>query len=332
MIKRSLAHLFLVSLLASLFIACGEDEAGEKSGDGGDLRNSFEAKVIYGEDDRKDLYQVSDNRLLHLAKGTAVLMDSYNLEKSGNKYNVKAQSFKSQFNLCEGERFADQDSAGFCSGFLVGPQTLVTAGHCIRRTNDCNNARFVFDYAISSKNAGSPKSVHENQVYRCTKLIKSFVQSRGADYAVVQLDRPVTGRTPLQFRTDGQIPTNAGLVVIGHPSGIPTKIAGGANVRGQDSGFFVANLDTYGGNSGSAVFNSQTGLVEGILVRGERDFVYKGNCKISNVCADNACRGEDVTRITEAVPYIPNSKKNRDVTKLLYKYLGFDVDPRQAVR
>ena len=158
------------------------------------------------------------------------------------------------------------------------------------------------------------------------------MESRGADYAVVELDRPVTGRSPLMFRTSGQISDNAGLVVIGHPSGIPTKVAGGANVRSQDNGFFVANLDTYGGNSGSAVFNSQSGVVEGILVRGERDFVYQGNCKVSKVCENESCRGEDVTRITEAAPHIPDSREYRDVTQLLYKHLGFAEKAKNSIR
>ncbi|MEK7233144.1 MAG: S46 family peptidase [Elusimicrobiota bacterium] len=41
------------------------------------------------------------------------------------------------------------------------------------------------------------------------------------------------------------------------------------DVHSSNPGFFVANLDTYGGNSGSAVFNVETNLVEGILLRSE---------------------------------------------------------------
>ena len=68
--------------------------------------------------------------------------------------------------------------------------------------------------------------------------------------------------------------------------------------------FFVCNLDTYGGNSGSPVFNSSTHELEGILVRGETDFIVTENgCRKSNVCPQNdpnfVCRGEDCTRSTE---------------------------------
>jgi hypothetical protein len=95
------------------------------------------------------------------------------------------------------------------------------------------------------------------------------------------------------------------LVVVGHPSGLAVKIAAGATVRSNlESAYFVANLDTYGGNSGSAVFNEQTGLIEGILVRGETDFKYKNGCYVSNICDVDGCRGEDVTRVSEILSHV----------------------------
>src|SRR5690606_16809522 len=57
--------------------------------------------------------------------------------------------------------------------------------------------------------------------------------------------------------------------------------------------------------SGSPVLNASTHEVEGILVRGEIDFVYKNGCLASKRCDQNACRGEDVTLITHTLPYIP---------------------------
>src|SRR6185295_6557109 len=96
------------------------------------------------------------------------------------------------------------------------------------------------------------------------------------------------------------------IIVIGHPAGLPTKVAGGAAVRDEKpAGYFTANLDTYGGNSGSAVFNAVTGLVEGILVRGENDYVWKGSCRVSNVCTNEGCRGEDVTKVSALADIIP---------------------------
>ena len=55
--------------------------------------------------------------------------------------------------------------------------------------------------------------------------------------------------------------------------------------------------------------NETTGEVEGILVRGETDFVYKNSCRVSNVCADDGCRGEDVTRITDVFDALRTIRK-----------------------
>ncbi|MBZ0254010.1 MAG: hypothetical protein K8I02_11785, partial [Candidatus Methylomirabilis sp.] len=65
-------------------------------------------------------------------------------------------------------------------------------------------------------------------------------------------------------------------------------------------------------NSGSAVFNAPSvaagaPFVEGILVRGEQDFVFQDTCFKSNVCTDLGCSGEDVTRAKEIEGAIPNS-------------------------
>jgi V8-like Glu-specific endopeptidase len=104
----------------------------------------------------------------------------------------------------------------------------------------------------------------------------------------------------LKFRTQGQIEEGTPIVVIGHPTGLPTKVSAGANVRSVNDIYFIANLDTFGGNSGSAVFNAETGDIEGILVRGERDYIYSSarGCYVPNHCTDNGCRGEDSTLIT----------------------------------
>ena len=143
--------------------------------------------------------------------------------------------------------------------------------------------------------------VDKSNVYRCKKIIAQELDSSSkSDYAVIELEREVLDRSALSFRTSGKVKKNDELVVIGHPSGLPTKIADGANVRDVNDVYLTANLDTYGGNSGSAVFNASTGIVEGILVRGETDYVFNSElgCRESNVLANDAGDGEEVTLIT----------------------------------
>lgn len=257
-------------------------------------------KVIYGDDDRLDLYEVVDNLHLELAKSTAAMIEGSALTRSGEDFQISGQTL-AQRGMCQTERFANQVTTAMCSGFLVAPDVLVTAGHCVRSTADCARYKWVFDYGVHEE-GDTARSVPASSVYSCKSVINSVLdRSSQDDFAVLKLDREVTDRRPLQVRTEGKVADRTPLVVIGHPTGLPTKVAAGANVRGNNNSvYFTANLDTYGGNSGSAVFDATTGVVEGILVRGETDYIYDYNqmCRASNYCSNEGCRGEDVTRIT----------------------------------
>lgn len=256
--------------------------------------------VIYGEDNRKDVFESTDAQLVELSKSTAAMIAMDKLKSlSTGDVEVQGGTLESR-GICAKERFSQQISAANCSGFLVSPTVLVTAGHCIKSEYDCQSYKWVFDFRVDHADQGAV-NVPAASVYSCKKIISQTLdQDSKDDFAVIELDRAVTDRHPLVFRKKGKISKGAEIAVIGHPTGLPTKIADGAKVRGLKGKFFQANLDTYGGNSGSAVFNTKTGEVEGILVRGENDYVYDSNlgCQVSNVCSSDGCRGEDVTYIT----------------------------------
>ena len=172
---------------------------------------------------------------------------------------------------------------------------------------------FAFGYAVTSP-GHLPKSLPSHEVYSCVEVLRSQRVQNGPDFAIVRLDHPVLNHTPLKLSTAGSIAPLTELSVIGYPVGLPLKIASGAQVRNSTMpGYFVANLDTYGGNSGSAVINSRTHEVEGILVRGEKDFVWNGKetCARSYRCKEDECRGEDVTRIDEIVKSLNFAKVHK---------------------
>lgn len=263
------------------------------------------SKVIYGEDDRLDIYQAVNPLHLDLAKSTAAMISNGSLKSDSDSETttISGSSLASR-GICESARFADQITAANCSGFLVGEDLLVTAGHCVRSASDCRSNKWVFDFAVTvgEQQSGTSFEVENNSVYGCKEIVdRDLSRSDSNDYALIRLDRSVTDREPLKVRTEGRVATGTDLVVIGHPTGLPAKIADGAWVRDNDNSvYFSSNLDTFGGNSGSAVFDSTTGTVEGILVRGETDYVYDRaqGCRVPNKCEDDSCRGEDVTRIT----------------------------------
>ncbi len=251
-------------------------------------------KVVYGEDNRIEVSEISNPEFREYARSTAAMFPQSNI---GDNYEVLASTLSERKNLCLDERFSEQKTPASCSGFLVGSDILVTAGHCIKNQGDCDSFKWVFDW-----NEGV-ETLNPENIYSCESIIKrEKYDDTGSDYAVLKLDRRVSGRTPLKYRKSGKISEGESIFVIGYPSGLPGKFADGAQVRARSKEYwFATNLDTFAGNSGSAVFNELTGQVEGILVRGHTDYYYDNieNCFRVKVCESNACSGEDVVRITK---------------------------------
>ncbi len=295
----------LLATSTSLTIACSKAPSNSVSNlmaeTTPETSDRVQETVIYGDDNRRDLYDEKDASLVALSGSTVALIKSSQIGANvGGSHAIQGEGYGKSYGLCTTERFFEQETAAFCSGFLISDTMIATAGHCVRSALDCSETSFVFDYAYKTQGV-APTSALADNVYRCKSVVHSEVASAGADFAIVELDRPVVNRVPVLMRQSGALNVGDDLTVIGHPAGLPTKIADGAKVRSSDAtkGFFVANLDTYGGNSGSAVFNSATHEVEGILVRGETDFVWSSKgCSTSYVCKNDGCRGEDVTKIS----------------------------------
>jgi V8-like Glu-specific endopeptidase len=267
-----------------------------------------EVNVIYGQDDRLDMYQVTDAMHRELADSTVVLMRRSSIQQNASgELAISAPRWGTARNMCSNERFADQPSGGFCSGSLIAPNIMLTAGHCITSESACASTSFVFGYAVNREGL-YPRTTVSNQVYNCASIIRREQVGSGADYALIRLDRAVQNHASLRIAnrtTQMEAPNGTGLIMIGHPAGLPTKVEAGGRIRSNSpSGFFVATTDSYGGNSGSAVFNAVTGEIEGVLVRGEQDYVStSAGCSVSKVCAEGACRGEDVTKVSAFLPF-----------------------------
>ncbi len=276
-----------------------------------DEDNAGEA-LIYGSDDRLEVFEVSTAEQA-LAASTVALVSTGQLQSISGGYRLDVSStFGADANLCASEPFANQPDPAFCSGFQVGDDLIVTAGHCIRRKRDCRSTAFVFNFDMTSSNTVR-SNFPSDDVYTC-KSIVARVETGTNDWAVIQVDRPINGHGALPLRRTGSIGLGDAVTLIGHPYGIPTKVAAGATVQENGAGqYFQANVDAYGGNSGSAVFNSVTNEVEGILVRGNTDLVSNGSCNVSNVCPDSGCPSwEEVTRISSVLPYVPDLDPDTD--------------------
>lgn len=238
-------------------------------------------KVIYGDDNRYDVSDHPNPRLVELASSVAGQVANDRLfSLDADFFSFPLITLESE-GICSSERFSKQKKLPRCTGFLVAKDLLVTAGHCMTSVSECRNFKWVFSYT-NDKSVISKKNV-----YSCKKVIgHRFSSSRFTtkDYAIIQLDRAVTGRKPLKLKMKGNPRKGTEIAVIGHPSGLPLKITDGAYITQERVNFFRANLDTYGGNSGSPVFDVNTGEVLGILVEGADDYIkLPGDaCKVSN--------------------------------------------------
>ncbi|MEZ6317246.1 MAG: proprotein convertase P-domain-containing protein [Phycisphaerales bacterium] len=274
-----------------------------------------DTRVVYGADDRKEVYEYDtiDPMIRQMAEACAIVVsDSEIMDNGDGTYTLFTSPWVSQGGtLCLTEPFRGQPQIGFCSSFLVGPDIITTAGHCVDAGDISSGVAFVFGFQLNDSDETGPAIVPADYVYFGTGIIAQTL-SGDDDYSVVQLDRPVVGINPVPVRRTGTIANGDPLVMIGHPAAILKKIAGGATECKNNSPaeYFQANTDSYGGNSGSMVINANTYEVEGILVRGAPDYVTVGGCVQTNYVPDTGNTGsglmfEEVSKATRFADFIP---------------------------
>jgi len=296
---KKLPKIALLSLV--ILISACQEKAQEKV-------QISSGEVIYGVDNRIDAFELDGGFWEEKARSVVMKVKNTKMKKLSNgKIKLLGKVLKDYKTMCANEKFVDQRLNADCTGFLIGEDIVATAGHCMKDKFDCEHFSWVFDYKLKGPDDKKYHKVYPENVFTCKKILTSaYARGKDLDFAIVQLDRKVEGRTPLELRTEGRVKDGTNLAIIGHPSGLPLKFADGAEViKNTSKDFFSANLDSFQNNSGSPVFNQDTGVVEGILIRGDMDYhwAYKDKCNRVNIiklnCKERDCRLEDVTRITK---------------------------------
>ena len=263
-------------------------------------------KGVYGNDDRVEATFYPDQIIKDQAKAVAAMVyNSHIKEIDENTHEFMWGKYGLLDNFCKDVPFVGQPTASNCTAFLISPTKVMTAGHCIRSTNHCSDTKFVFNYNI--ENITGPHAPYDRfringaKVYSCKNIDVTITdKNTQLDYAIIELDRPVEGVTPLKVRTQGSAELGDGVYMIGTPDGIPLKITDNASVFDSTNDiFFRTDLDAFHRNSGSPVFNEKTHEVEGILVRGRPDYETQGTCKAIKKCDSKNCpEGEEVTKMS----------------------------------
>jgi V8-like Glu-specific endopeptidase len=287
------------------------------------LLNSTAQADIFGSDDRRN--PITGSPEAKLAESVAVgVLNSLLTKKENGNYDVYVDPMSDL--VCHNERFSTETSIAYgCTGFLVGPDLLMTAGHCSVNRGEvfnepelfCKAYTWMFDYKAHSDFS----NISAEKILKCKEIIYA-VSDDQRDFALIRLDRKVTDRDHLKI-AKSDVTVGDSVSMYGSPLGMPTKFTNNAKVLENipTKNAFTTNLDAFEGNSGSPVLNDKNEVV-GILISGSpSDGTYSdpvAKCGRYNYCDDN---GENCV-ISKNDSLDGSFQNGSDVEKLLkYKDL-----------
>lgn len=209
-----------------------------------------------------------------------------------------SQTLGKTYNLCVGQAFYEQPIVGTGTAFIFSEKSMITAKHVFERP--VKDYVVVFGYHIVQSNGVVEIFFDKGNLYYPTKIIHSVDE---LDVVEFEVDRNFD-RKVLEWENSLKAlkSTTNEIYMLGHPCGLPMKVALNASIeKNPHPQYFYTTLDSYQGNSGSPVFNFYTHKVIGVLVSGEKDYKYNGNCYYRSSCILPYCKGEKVIRIEEII-------------------------------
>jgi V8-like Glu-specific endopeptidase len=271
--------------------------------------------AIFGIDTREKITPLSKE--LPLARSTAIAVLSSNFVRT-SPLTIDLTADNSSDFLCPDVKYAEDPSLSYaCTGFLVAPDLIATAGHCMvnigqsrnQQQTYCETFSWLFDYREDGSGKVQTANLPAANLYECRRIIYAVHDEHPPyrDFALVQLKRPVTDRAPLTLSKHNAQAGDA-LRMIGYPLGQPAKLSRDASILLNDvtKQSFITNLDAFEGNSGSPVFNAQNEVI-GILTGGTPTESLRQDeplaCQRYNVCDDF---GKDCELPDQNVSAIPD--------------------------
>ena len=254
-------------------------------------------------DSRIELLELSlsnewERQMLTCSKSVAMIVHKDQLwELTDSLFSLDISStLAKRLNVCPEEAYAGQISVGVGTAFVIGEDSMMTANHVFEESME--NYVVVFNYQTQNRKGAINPIIPASDLYHIKKV---FNENDLLDVVCFQVDRKLSVPA-LTLSPGNDVQEDQMVYMIGHPSGLPKKVALNARVHNNSFGeYFYTTLDAFQGNSGSPVFSLSKNEVIGVLVSGEQDFYWTGNCNTSTLCEIPYCLGEKVIRIEQAI-------------------------------
>ncbi len=241
-------QLFIPLLVVS---ACDAERAHAETPD--DRASPTGKGDSFAEDDRTSVVESRDPRAPIWAESVALLTSRLSPEGF-----AVVPTLEERFDLCPGEPFAEDPFLGHCSAFLVGPQTLATAGHCLDQ-HPCEHTWVLFGYNDAEGN-DDVLALDTEHLYRCSDTTRA-----GGDVALLHLDRVVSERPVLEL---GVAYEGTRVAMVGHPLGGRATVDLSGMLETVRDFRIESTLDTFSGHSGSPILDLDSGHVVAVHTHG----------------------------------------------------------------
>lgn len=221
----------------------------------------------------------------------------YDIEDEDN-FNIfiKNESFKEKFHICKDEPIDNSPTIGSCVGYAISKNIMAIPAHCLTKTYySCNDIHF-FKHTIVTESKEYIK-IPKTQLVQCTKILYSkYDEAKGID--LILMETNIKEEQQVKVKTQNSHKYSKDIYSFTSQGGRPlTKIKGVSINNSSSKNSFKVRMNFFKGSSGSPLFSKNHDFL-GILIKGEKDFIYdkENKCRRIKKCNRFDCTGETILK------------------------------------